>query len=223
MSEFDKAYPLPPSNENLRHRAELRVFKSVCVIEREQAMEFMVTRHLSRFFLGRISILIFELHFLLFSHETIRVPKRMGHAGRPTDTSPLKRGRREQIERKKKENMASTGGDHQLVSLGPYPQKPYLILSERDQFFSLSFQRTAAHPLVLFPADFFQSSLYAVHDSFNHAGVLSALIALKDDSRMLDYADRPCAGQDEVSQHRPVAAQHRQGLLDLGWRGRVGV
>ena len=42
------------------------------MIEKEQAMGFiMVTRHLSRFFLGRISILIFEFYFLLFSHETI--------------------------------------------------------------------------------------------------------------------------------------------------------
>jgi len=90
----------------------------------------MVTCYLSHFFLGRISILIFELHFLLFSHETIRVPKRMGHAGRPIDTFPLKRELGEPIERKKKENMASTGRNHQLVSLGPYPQKPYLILRE---------------------------------------------------------------------------------------------
>jgi len=80
----------------------------------------------------------------------------------------------------------------------------------------------AAHPLVLFPADFFQSSLYAVHDSFDHAGVLSALIALKDDSRMFDYVDRPCAGQDEVSRHRPVAAQHRQGLFDPGGMVALG-
>jgi len=124
-------------------------FSNVCD-RKKNKLWIVVTRHLSRFFLGRISILIFELHFLLFSHETIRVPKRMGRAGRPIDTSPLKRGLGEPIERKEeKKNMASTGRNHQLVPLGPYPQKPYLILreSERDQFFSLSFPKNVGSPL----------------------------------------------------------------------------
>lgn len=199
-----------------QNRAQLRVFKSDRKKHKLSTMH--VTRHQSRSSMG------ISTPFLYFIFQTPSVPRRTGRAGRPIGIAPL----RTMVSQSAAQERAGarTGRNHQLVSLRPDPQKPYLVLRREGaagvQLFSLLHQ-AQTHPFILFPADLLQPSLNAIDDSLDHPCILPALIPLKHDPRMPDYADRPSPGQDHVAQHRPVSAQHRQRLLDLGWGRRAGV
>lgn len=62
------------------------------------------------------------------------MPRRMDHGGPLIGTFPLRERNEDsgqpfhESERARKKNMARTWGNHELVSFGPNPQKPYLVL-----------------------------------------------------------------------------------------------
>ena len=185
-----------------------------------------VTRHDCHPFHGNFHLI--SAYFILFSSfRNLSVPRRTGRAGQPIGISPLRNTAQPILERARESERRRVPGE--IISSCLF----VLILRNRissctgrergvgDQCFSPPPAGHETHPLVLFPADLFQSSLHAIHDSFDHPCVLPALIPLKHDPRMLHYADRPSPGQDHVSEHRPVSAQHRQRLLDLWWCGRI--
>ena len=113
----------PPSRGDLE-------FSNPSLIEIEQASRRGHTSPPSRLPSAGIPIFIFSFYFPME-----RVPKRTDRAGRPIGIAPL-RVKRQRVSQSTAERETRTGGNHQLVPLRPYPQKPYLILHrerERDQ------------------------------------------------------------------------------------------